>query len=350
MRWFQTLASLAALVAGGLAAVYAAGPALGSGPVTAIEVEASAVPLDATDPGASLVGRLRYLGGLELTSRDQRFGGISALLWEPACRRLLAISDTGNWLILVPREDGERLVGIEAGWMAPLLSPAGRRAPSKFEADAEALARTPAGETLVFYELSARAEAYAGVTACDPETLAQPASRRWVPADVPAWPANGGMEAAAALGEELLILAESAPGAAGGRAGLIAAPGSAEARRLSYATPTGHEPTAMDALDPVAAPGRMLVLHRRFSPLTGVSVILSEADFAAPLPALVEPREIARFAPPLAVDNMEGIAVRAEGARRFVYLVSDNNFNPLQRTLLLKFELLPEGDAASPPR
>ena len=38
---------------------------------------------------------------------------------------------------------------------------------------------------------------------------------------------------------------------------------------------------------------------------------------------------------------MEGVALRREGDRTFVYLVSDDNFNPLQRTLLMKFELLP---------
>ena len=50
---------------------------------------------------------------------------------------------------------------------------------------------------------------------------------------------------------------------------------------------------------------------------------------------------IARLAPPLTVDNMEGIAIRREGGRTFVYLISDDNQSKVQRTLLLKFELLP---------
>ncbi|MBT3627577.1 MAG: esterase-like activity of phytase family protein, partial [Rhodospirillaceae bacterium] len=49
--------------------------------------------------------------------------------------------------------------------------------------------------------------------------------------------------------------------------------------------------------------------------------------------------------PPLTVDNMEGIAVRRDGAgHTLVYLVSDDNFSVLQRTLLLMFELKPEAD------
>ena len=50
--------------------------------------------------------------------------------------------------------------------------------------------------------------------------------------------------------------------------------------------------------------------------------------------------EVARLAAPLSVDNFEGIAVRRDGTRDFVYLISDDNFLGLQRTLLLKFELL----------
>jgi hypothetical protein len=36
---------------------------------------------------------------------------------------------------------------------------------------------------------------------------------------------------------------------------------------------------------------------------------------------------------------MEGVAIRREAGRIFVYLVSDDNFSKVQRTLLLKFEL-----------
>ena len=35
-----------------------------------------------------------------------------------------------------------------------------------------------------------------------------------------------------------------------------------------------------------------------------------------------------------------GNPAHGEGGRTFIYLVSDDNFSPLQRTLLLKFELL----------
>ena len=57
--------------------------------------------------------------------------------------------------------------------------------------------------------------------------------------------------------------------------------------------------------------------------------------------ATIEPRrEIATLAAPLTVDNMEALSVTRENGRTIVWLASDDNFIPLQRTLLLKFELV----------
>ena len=56
--------------------------------------------------------------------------------------------------------------------------------------------------------------------------------------------------------------------------------------------------------------------------------------------AVLEGRELARLHLPLNIDNMEGLALRQGGAgETLVYLISDDNFNPLQRTLLMLFAL-----------
>ena len=44
--------------------------------------------------------------------------------------------------------------------------------------------------------------------------------------------------------------------------------------------------------------------------------------------------------PPLTVDNMEALSVTVENGRTIVWIASDDNFFPLQRTLLLKFALV----------
>ena len=49
-------------------------------------------------------------------------------------------------------------------------------------------------------------------------------------------------------------------------------------------------------------------------------------------------QDIATFRAPLSGDNFEGLAVRQEGEKTFLYIVSDDNFSASQRTLLMKFE------------
>jgi len=54
----------------------------------------------------------------------------------------------------------------------------------------------------------------------------------------------------------------------------------------------------------------------------------------------VRAEELAWLASPYAVDNLEGLAA-TKGARgeTLLWLISDDNFNPLQRNVLLLFEL-----------
>ena len=88
--------------------------------------------------------------------------------------------------------------------------------------------------------------------------------------------------------------------------------------------------------------GRLLIVNRRFEWLEGVSAALTVVDAGAlRAGAIIQGREIARLQPPLTVDNMEGVSVTVENGRTIVWLVSDDNFFPLQQTLLLKFALLP---------
>jgi hypothetical protein len=87
--------------------------------------------------------------------------------------------------------------------------------------------------------------------------------------------------------------------------------------------------------------GRLLILNRRFEWLEGFSLVVTIADARGLRPGdTIESREIARLQPPLTIDNMEGVSVAVENGRTIVWLVSDDNFSPLQQTLLLKFALI----------
>ena len=106
--------------------------------------------------------------------------------------------------------------------------------------------------------------------------------------------------------------------------------------RIRYKPPEGYRIT-----DAVLTPdGRMLLLNRDANLLKGGFVAKVTV---APIPEtrsgrLIEGKEIADLARPLS-DNMEALSVTQEGGRTILWMASDNNYNSIQRTLLLKFAL-----------
>ena len=93
---------------------------------------------------------------------------------------------------------------------------------------------------------------------------------------------------------------------------------------------------------PALAGGDVLALERHFSPVGVVAARLVRIPAGTIKPgAVLEGKELARLAWPLVVDNFEGLAV-SDGPKgeTIVYLLSDDNFNPLQDTLLLQFRLI----------
>jgi hypothetical protein len=88
----------------------------------------------------------------------------------------------------------------------------------------------------------------------------------------------------------------------------------------------------------------LYILERHyFGLLGGVVIAVREVDARNVKPgATLRGKEIARFTMRENIDNMEGLALRrgADG-KAFLYMISDDNYNPLQRTLLEMFELAP---------
>jgi hypothetical protein len=83
----------------------------------------------------------------------------------------------------------------------------------------------------------------------------------------------------------------------------------------------------------VAPGGEVLALERFYAPGAGNSIRVLELTVQDGVRA----REIAALDPPLALDNFEGLSVAEIGGARVVFLVSDNNFNDRQRTLIYAF-------------
>ena len=306
----------------------AAGPDL-------IQITARPVMLDPRDPAADRVGQLAYRGGVSLTANDARFGGWSDVDISDDGMRLTAISDRGFWFEAVVEYDEKGgLAQLKEGRLGYLLNLGGRRQPGLI-GDAEGLARAPDGSFFVSYERRPRIWLY---PAADPPFSAPP---RVVPQPpgASAMPENGGIEALVRLpGGRLLALSEELKTEGGAHVGWVGDGRSWS--RVTYEAGTDFKPTGAARLPD----GDVLVLERRFTRMTvpAARIVRVRAEALRPGAHIVG-KEIALIEPPLTFDNFEGISVRqGSGGETLIFLLSDDNYFFLQRTLLLMFELLPE--------
>lgn len=272
-------------------------------------------------------GPLTLVDGWEMDSDNSDFGGFSAL-HAMGDGRLLALSDAA---ILAGFTVGKGAVAQDS-FIAPLPVRRGERS-TKYDQDSESLAHDPVtGRYWVGFEQKHRIRRYSPGFA-----RAEATGRPQAMAD---WPKNGGAEAILRRSDgSFVVFAESRSLRPGVTVGLIfsddpAEPG-AKALSFAYRPPEGYRITDIAALPD----GRLLTLHRRFSFFSGVSAKIGIIDARAiKAGALVVPKVIATLEPPLPVDNMEGIAVERERGKTIIWLVSDDNFLVVQRSLLLKFE------------
>ena len=353
----RIIAAALVLVAAALgAAQFRPSSSLAAPAAEALPLSTTPLPLNRDDPAITAIGPLRFLGAVQIRSSNPRFGGISGLR-AGANGQFLAVTDTGNWLSFTTVERDGRLTGLAAARLGPIPGADGKPAASKDAMDAEALEWDAAsGEAMVVYEQDHRIAHFTGIDPARPESLAQPPQRTERLTSMTGWSSNGGGEAVAVFtlpsvgnasgGQARLILRETAGAPAGSPAStrealLTRAPFTVESASSAIAIEgvDEHSPTDAVMLDG----RRLLILHRRFN-LKGVGAALSLVDLA-PLsgptpPARLPATLIARWQAPFTLDNMEALAIRHKGGRAFLYIASDENLSSLQRTLLMKFELV----------
>jgi hypothetical protein len=298
-----------------------------------VAVRATPVALNPSDPTQRVVGHLEYRGGLQLVSEHPRFGGISSIRVLPDGERLVGITDEGLWLSARPVLRKGLLEGIEDVEMGPLLDPGGKAPEGKDARDAESLALCRDGSFIVGFERRHRLLRYpAGSGRPDGVPTAVPS-----PPGLEASPLNGGIEALVSLpGGALFALTEywlekdQIVGWTGG-------PGHWKRLGLRFEG-------ALRPADAALLPGGdVLILERAYNAERGiVHVRIRQIPESSIRPgAALGGRVVAEFAPPLVLDNYEGIAAaRDRSGETHVYLVSDDNLDRVrQRTLLLMFAL-----------
>ena len=282
------------------------------------------VPLQDSDPARRSAGKLTYLGGWVLRSNDGRFGGISAMHVEDG--EVIALSDAGSLLRF-------RLPGRQEPKLTILPLPEGPGSPQvKGDRDTEAMV---VHKKLAWIAFEGRNQLWRYRTK-------DWTSNAWAaPPGMRKWSSNSGAEAMLRLADGRFIVFSEGSGRGDGSSEALLFDGDpalehTAAQAMSYVAPKGFRITDAALLPD----GRLLFLNRRAGLADGISAKLTVAD-----PARVAPgralwgQEIAHLQAPLTVDNMEALSVTQENGRTVVWLASDDNFIPLQRTLLMKFEL-----------
>lgn len=338
-RLLAGLAGLTLAGVGGVAVYHRLRGLRGGDAALGIEVRAKPIEaLLASEPYIRTFGALRFRSGLELTSDAPGFGGLSGLWRDPDGERLVAISDHGQWFTARLRKRGDALAGLTEARLAPILDADGRPLRRTRAYDTEGLAISD-GIAWVSSERTQELRRFAWA--------AQGVLARGIPVPLPdevaGLPENGGLEAVA-------VAPRGHPLA--GRVVLVA-----EEAQAGFATPTRGwvvtgEPFAFDVARPddydvtdiaFLPTGELLILDRRFTLLSGVACRIRRVAADAIRPgAMLDGPVIFSVHRNYAIDNMEGLAVHRDpgNGETVLSLVSDDNFQPFQRTLLLEFALV----------
>lgn len=294
------------------------------------------------DFGAESVGRLAFRGAVVLTSEEGEFGGLSGM--EVLDNdRIVILNDDAEWF-------EARLVLDERGWLTGMTdmryalarNERGVPFPNKDTGDSEGLAQLPDGRFAASFEGTQSIRIF-DLNRDGPfgaSTFGPPL------AGTEGLPANAGLEAIASTSDGALLV-----GAEGGdreTTPLWVVPLGARTPvppRINYPLAPGYSLTALDRLPN----GGFVALERFYAPIIGARARITrfpEAALNARGVTLPDVEELARIEPPMPVDNFEGIAATLgpQGVTR-IYIVSDDNYNRRQRTLLLAFDVIENSPA-----
>ncbi len=295
-------------------------------------------------------GRLRWRGGLSLSSTSPLFGGLSGLIMGAQGKNFIAVTDQGNWIRARLIYKGDALAGLRDVKIGPLRARNGRPLKHKRHQDAEGVTLvkgTPRkGEVLISFERNHRI----GRFPIDADGIGKPKYYLKLPKGLAGVTRNKGLEALTVLRAgryegRVLTFAERKANKDGHLEGWILAGRRSKPLRLKRIG-------GFDVTDLASLPsGDVIVLERRFRWSEGVRMrlrLITHAELMSQNAILGQTLLEAdgRFS----IDNMEGVAVHKDSdGKTIITLVSDDNFSVLQRTLLLQFEYVEKRSALRQP-
>jgi len=300
-----------------------------------IPIETSPIEHFEIHSDESLFGPFEFVGGLELSSSDGRFGGMSGIRMLDD-DRFIGVMDSGYWYFgTLIRDPQGRPTAVSDYAIAPLAGLAGKIAGEDWDAEGLVI---DGDRVLVSFERNHRIESYPldGI----PEAHATALVPQLIP--LREFRANRGMEAIAVApadgplkGAAVVVTEKSLDTKGDVFAAVLSGP-----RKGVFFV---HRKDRYDVTDADFLPdGDLVVLERRFNLADGLGMRIRRiaADSIAP-GKTVDGDTILEADFGNQIDNMEGLDIyRAGDGSTHMMLVSDDNRSILQRSLLLDFRLV----------
>lgn len=271
--------------------------------------------------GAQLAEGVRFAGGLQLIAAPTSPLHSLSDLKLTGDGGFVTVSDSGDLVRGDIRLDaGGRLIGLDHFRSRRLTLEDGRAISDKQDGDAEGLLVTPSGNLLVSFERRHRIWNYGPLSAIktQPTPMRSPDF---------AFTENDGMEGLAVAPTGWRVSGE-----AGGvwdcspaRCTVVTAPPE---------TPIPDSDYRITGLDRNPSGDGWFVVQRLYrAPIDMRARVRRMAPDGTLGPILIELKL------PGTTDNFEGIAAETRHGKTRLYILSDDNFNPAQRTLMLAFDL-----------
>ncbi|MEN5115264.1 esterase-like activity of phytase family protein [Brevundimonas diminuta] len=268
--------------------------------------------------GAKLADGVRYAGGVQLIAAPaSSLHGLSDLKLT-GDDGFVAVSDSGDLVRgrLELDADG-KLSGLHDLRVRRLTTADGEPIIDKVAGDAEGLALTEEGEVLISFEREHRIWSYGPLDGLH----ARPEARAHPGAD---FPPNEGMEGLAAAADGWRV---------GGEGGGVWDCSPKGCRTMVEPTPPADS-WRLTGLERDPGGDGWFAVQRSWRPPFDVRARVRRMDADGTLgPVLVELKL------PGLTDNFEGIAAEAKGEGVRLYILSDDNANPAQKTLMLAFDV-----------
>jgi hypothetical protein len=271
--------------------------------------------------GAVLAPNVRFAGGIEIVADAASPLHSLSDLKLTGDGGFVTVSDGGDLVRGRLRLDETgRLVGVDGLAFRRLTLTDGSPIADKADGDAEGLALTPSGDVLVSFERRHRIWNYGALAALRdrPALVLSP--------DHP-FTENEGMEG--------LSAAPDGWRAAGEDGGVWdCTPRACDVVAAPPSTPVTDGDFRTTGLDRDPSGDGWFAVQRRFRPPLDVRAQVRGMGRDGALgPVLVELKL------PGTTDNFEGVAAEARNGATRLYILSDDNLNPMQRTLLLAFDI-----------